>query len=201
MQAGEESRKNKQLLLSSWHKANIGDSKCLLIQRPAHFQVTSWQQVLISGPFKLSSDGDTNINSLEDLLAIFQYCKGSLTQKRDTEGDNQKKVFAEYSQIAKGTDRWQGCWDKRKPSSPCSHTLWHSWEERKPQKVKAVRDDCYLGLSPRATPVAASFYRSTGLPRLAIWPLEEEVQCHSEQGPLQNRGNLRQNTPWSKFSD
>lgn len=30
MQAGEESRKNKQLLLSSWHRANTGDSKMLV---------------------------------------------------------------------------------------------------------------------------------------------------------------------------
>lgn len=66
--------------------------------------MASWKQVLIFGPFKHSSDDDTNINSLEDLLAIFQYCKGSLTQTRDTASDNQRKVFAEYSQIEKGTD-------------------------------------------------------------------------------------------------
>lgn len=90
---------------------------------PADFQVTNWQQVLLSGPFKQSSDDETNINSLEDLLTIFQYCKGSLTQTRDTASDNQRKVFAEYSWIAKGIDLRQGCWDKRKPSSPRSHTL------------------------------------------------------------------------------
>lgn len=146
---------------------------------PADFKVTSWQQVLIFGPFKQSSDDDTNINSLGDLPAIFQYCKESLTQTRDTASGNQRKAFAEYSQIAKGIDLWQGWWDTRNASSLCSHTLWHSWEERKPQKAKAICKNCYLQLTPRAKqPVTALFYRSTGLPRLANWFLEEEVQRH-----------------------
>lgn len=122
---------------------------------PADFKVTSWQQVLIFGAFKQSSDDDTNINSLEDLLAIFQHCKGSLTQTRNTASDNQKKVLAEYRQTAKGTDLWQECWDRTKPSSQCSYTLWHSWEERKHQKVKAIWENCYLQLTLRAKPVTA----------------------------------------------
>lgn len=93
MQAGEESRKNKQLLLISWHRANTGDSKCLLIKRPHWLQSDQLTEVLIFGPFKQSSDDDTNIISLEDLLAIFQYCKGSLTRTRDTASDSQKKAF------------------------------------------------------------------------------------------------------------
>lgn len=122
MKAGEENRKNKQLDLSSWYGENARDletqlisswpagSKCWYLGHLNNFQMMTHKY----------------INCLGDLLAAFLHRQESLTGTRDTAGDNQWKVFEEYSQMAEVIDPGQGCWGSQNASSPCSHLLLHS---------------------------------------------------------------------------
>lgn len=118
---------------------------------PADFKVTSWQQVLIFGPFKQFSDDGTNISiALGTYWQLFCIVRNHLLEQEIL----QVTTKEESSQ---STDRKGETQDKvvRPTEIPVHHNhplLWHPEEERKTSKclscVGEVVPTTYTDQSP-----------------------------------------------------